>query len=81
MYNVALKLLLLHPDHLAAGFTSSLACQSQYLSDEQIKSIAHVPIWFVHSADDKTTLPEATVLSLGGRPVTIMEWLAAQAKE
>jgi poly(3-hydroxybutyrate) depolymerase len=136
---MALKLILLHPDDFAAGFISSLAYQSRYLSDEQIASIAHVPIWFVHSADDQTTLPEETVLPvyrrlkaagaadvhvsyydhvvditgffggddyhypghwswiylhanrcrrdfdgspvrLDGRPVSIMEWLAAQAK-
>jgi len=137
---MSLKLILLHPDYFAAGFISSLAYQSQYLSDQQIKSIAHVPIWFVQSADDKTTVPEETVLpvykrlkaagarnvhlsfyrhvvditgffggdgyrynghwswvylhankcrldfdgkpvTLAGRPVTIMEWLAAQAKK
>ena len=136
---MALKLMLLHPDDFAAGFISSLAYQSRYLSDEQIRSIAHLPIWFVHSADDRTTRPEETVLpvferlkaagadnvhlsyydhvvditgffggddyrynghwswvylhanqcrldfdggpvSLDGRPVTVMEWLAAQAK-
>jgi predicted esterase len=136
---MALKLLLLHPDYFAAGFISSLAYESRYLSDEQIKSIAPLPIWFVQSADDKTTVPEETVLpvykrlkaagadnvhlsfydhvvditglfggddhhynghwswiylhankcrldfdgkpvTLGGRPVTIMEWLAAQSK-
>jgi predicted esterase len=136
---MALKLMLLHPDYFAAGFISSLAYESRYLSDEQIKSIASLPIWFVQSADDKTTVPEETVLpvykrlkavgagnvhlsfydhvvditgffggddhhynghwswiylhankcrrdfdgrpvTLGGRPVTIMEWLAAQAK-
>jgi predicted esterase len=136
---MTLKLMLLHPGYFAAGFISSLAYQSQYLSDEQIKSIAHLPIWFVHSADDRTTLPDQTVLPVyerlkaagagdvhlsyydhvvditglvggsdyhynghwswiylhanecrrdrdgspvrvDGRPVTIMEWLAAQAK-
>lgn len=59
---MSLKLLLLHPDYFAAGFISSLAYQSQYVSDAQIRSIAHLPIWFVHSADDRTTLPEETVL-------------------
>jgi predicted esterase len=59
---MSLKLLLLHPDYFAAGFISSLAYQSRYLSDEQIRSIAHLPIWFVQSADDKTTVPEETVL-------------------
>lgn len=136
---MALKLILLHPRYFAAGFISSLAYQSQYLSDEQIESIARVPIWFVHSADDQTTLPQETVLpvyerlkaagagnvhasyydhvvditgffggddyhynghwswiylhanesrldfdgspvTLEGRPVTVMEWLAAQAR-
>jgi len=136
---MALKLMLLHPDYFAAGFISSLAYQSQYLSDAQIKSIAHLPIWFVHSADDQTTRPDETVLpvyerlkaagatnvhasfydrvvditgffggadyhynghwswiylhanesrldrdgspvTVAGRPVTVMEWLAAQKK-
>jgi predicted peptidase len=136
---MSLKLMLLHPDYFAAGFISSLAYQSQYISDEQIRSIAHLPIWFVHSADDQTTRPELTVLPvferlraagaadvhasyydhvvditgfyggddyhynghwswvylhanhcrldrdgspvrLDGRPVTVMAWLAAQAK-
>jgi predicted esterase len=137
---MALKLILLHPDDFAAGFISSLAYQSQYLTDEQIDSIAHVPIWFVHSMDDRTTLPEKTALpvydrlkaagaadvhlsyydhveditglfggndyhypghwswiylhanecrldfdgspvTLDGRPVTIMEWVAAQVRD
>ena len=59
---MSLKLMLLHPDYFAAGFISALAYQSQYLSDQQIKRIAHLPIWFVHSADDQTTLPNLTVL-------------------
>ena len=136
---MSLKLMLLHPDYFAAGFISSLAYQSQYLTDAQIQSVARLPIWFVHSADDKTTLPEETVLpvyrrlkaagapdvhlsyydhvvditglvggsgyrynghwswiylhanqcrldfdgkpvTVAGRPVTVMEWLAAQDK-
>ena len=137
---MTLKLMLLHPDYFAAGFISSLAYQSRYLSDQQIEGIAGLPIWFVHSADDRTTVPEETVLpvyrrlkaagaanvhasyydhvvditgffggddyhydghwswiylhanrcrqdfdgmpvTLDGRPVTVMEWLAAQARE
>ncbi|MFH0759193.1 MAG: prolyl oligopeptidase family serine peptidase, partial [Bacteroidota bacterium] len=59
---MSLKLILLYPDYFAAGFISSLAYYSQYISDEQIESIKEVPIWFVHSADDGTTVPEETVL-------------------
>jgi len=136
---MSLKLMLLQPDYFAAGFISSLAYQSQYLTDAQIKSVAQLPIWFVHSADDQTTRPDETVLpvyerlkaagarnvhlsyydhvvditgffgggdyrynghwswiylhanqcrldrdgspvTVGGRPVSVMEWLAAQSK-
>ena len=59
---MTLKLMLLHPEYFAAGFISSLAYQSQYLSDEQIKRVAPLPMWFVHSADDQTTPPAETVL-------------------
>lgn len=59
---MSLKLILEHPDYFAAGYISALAYQSQYISDQQIKSILKVPIWFVHSADDGTTIPESTVL-------------------
>ena len=64
---MALKLMLLHPDYFAAGFISALAYQSQYLSDAQIKTIAQLPIWFVHSADDQTTAPDQTVLPVYDR--------------
>lgn len=136
---MSLKLLLLYPDYFAAGFISSLAYRSQYITDQQIESIKNVPIWFVHSSEDGTTLPEETVLpvfkrlleagaknvhlsyydhvvditgffgganyhysghwswvylhanhckfdydgapvKLDGRPVTVMEWMAAQSK-
>jgi predicted peptidase len=59
---MSLKLILEHPGYFAAGYISALAYQSQYISDEQMKSIRHVPIWFVHAADDGVTLPEKTVL-------------------
>lgn len=59
---MALKLILLNPDYFAAGYISALAYQSQYISDGQIQQIKHVPIWFVHSKDDQTTLPEKTVV-------------------
>jgi predicted peptidase len=137
---MALKLILDAPDYFAAGYISALAYQSQYLTDAQIGSIKHVPIWFVHAKDDGVTKPENTVVpvyerlkkagakklhfsyydhvtdlsgfyggenyyynghwswiyshinhaktdydgqpvKLNGRPVTIMEWMAAQIKK
>ena len=59
---MSLKLILMNPDYFAAGFISALAYMSQYITDEQIESIKGVPIWFAHSADDKTTPPDVTVL-------------------
>ena len=136
---ISLKLILEAPDYFAAGYISSLAYRSAYLTDDQVESIKNVPIWFVQSADDGTTVPEETVIpvyerlieagaqnvhfsfydhvvditgfyggenyrysghwswvylhankskydydgtpvKLDGRPVTIMEWMAAQSK-
>jgi predicted esterase len=59
---MSLKLILEHPGYFAAGYISALAYQSQYISDAQIESIKRVPIWFVQSADDQTTIPANTVI-------------------
>lgn len=59
---MTLKLLLEHPDYFAAAFPSALAYQSQYLSDEDIRSIRKVPIWFVHAKDDPVTVAKNTVI-------------------
>ncbi len=132
---MSLKLLLLHPDYFAAGFIAALAYDPQYITEKQIRTIAHLPIWFVHSQDDQTTRPEKMVLpvyerltaagardvhlsyydhtalfggedfhynghsswiylhanqcrrdrdgslvTVDGRPVTVLEWLAAQSR-
>lgn len=59
---MSLKLILEHPDYFAAGYISALAYHAEFLTEQQISTIKHVPIWFVHSADDQTTVPEETVL-------------------
>jgi predicted esterase len=59
---MALKLIIMYPDYFAAGYISSLAYRSQYISDLSIESIKNVPIWFVHSKDDATTNPDLTVV-------------------
>jgi len=59
---MTLKLLLTHPDYFAAAFPSALAYQSQYITDEQIRSNKDIPIWFVHSKDDSTTVARETVI-------------------
>ena len=59
---MSLKLILEYPDYFAGGYISALAYRAAYLSDEQAKSIKNVPIWFVHSKDDSTTVADQTVL-------------------
>ena len=72
---MALKLILEHPDYFAAGYISALAYRASYITDDQILAIKNVPIWFVHSADDQTTIPEDTVLP------TYKRLIAAGAKD
>ena len=59
---MSLKLLLKDPNYFAAAYISALAYQSQYITDAQINSIKNIPIWFIQSKDDGTTVPETTVV-------------------
>lgn len=64
---MSLKLILEHPDYFAAGYISALAYRNDFVSEDQIKEIKDVPMWFVHSKDDTTTKPEETVVPLYDR--------------
>jgi predicted peptidase len=59
---MTLKLLLKDPKYFAAGYISSLAYQSQYITDAQIQSIKHIPIWFIQAKDDNVTDPKTTAI-------------------
>lgn len=59
---MSLKLLLKDPNYFAAAYISALAYQSQYITDAQMNSIKNIPIWFIQSKDDKTTVPDVTVI-------------------
>ncbi|MEO0898570.1 MAG: prolyl oligopeptidase family serine peptidase [Bacteroidota bacterium] len=61
---MTLKLMLQDPDYFAAGFVSSSAYFSKYISDEGVKSIKKKPIWFAHSKDDNTTKADETAIPL-----------------
>ncbi len=67
---MALKLILLNPDYFAAGYISALAYQNEYITNAQVEKIKDVPIWFVHSKDDGTTVPEKTVVPLYKRLIS-----------
>ena len=59
---MSLKLILKDPSYFAAGYISALAYKSEFITDQQMSSIRNVPMWFVHSKDDKTTVPDVTVV-------------------
>jgi predicted peptidase len=59
---MSLKLLLKDPNYFAAAYISALAYQSKYITDAQINSIKHIPIWFIQAKDDKVTDPITTVI-------------------
>ena len=59
---MSFELIIQKPAYFAAGYISALAYSGEFLTDEQVKSIKNVPVWFVHSADDGTTVPDVTVL-------------------
>lgn len=64
---MSLKLLLTNPDYFAAAYISSLAYDSEYITDEALQKIKNIPIWFVHSKDDRTTKPNQTVVPVYNR--------------
>lgn len=59
---MSLKLLILFPDYFAAAYISALAYESKYITDKQIESIKDIPIWFIHSKDDRVTPPATTAV-------------------
>jgi len=61
------KLLIEYPDFFAAAFPSALAYRAAHLTDAQVERIKNIPIWFVHSKDDGTTIPGQTVVPVYSR--------------
>ncbi|MEZ4699974.1 MAG: hypothetical protein R2834_06560 [Rhodothermales bacterium] len=59
---MTLKLLIEYPTFFAAAFPSALAFRDAYLTDAQIARIKKIPIWFIQSKDDGTTVPDETVV-------------------
>lgn len=64
---MSLKLIIEHPDYFASGYISALAYNNEYITDEMVKSIRNVPMWFIHSKDDQVTKPAETVVPLYDR--------------
>lgn len=65
---MTLNMLLQYPDFFAAGFPTCEAYIDSKLKDADIKTLAKIPLWFVHSKNDEVIKPkrhdEATVSRL-----------------
>lgn len=55
---MTLALLLEDPDFFAAAFPVCEAYRDSWLSDRDIRRLSQVPIWFVHSAQDRVCPPQ-----------------------
>lgn len=49
---MTVKMLLADPDYFAAGFPISQAYDSSWLSDQELKTIKDVPMWFIQAEND-----------------------------
>ena len=49
-----------HPDYFAAGFPMCEALYDRNITEEEIRRIKDVPIWFLHAMTDEVVDPEAT---------------------
>lgn len=62
---MTLNMILQYPDFFAAGFPTCEAYIDSKLKDKDIKALAKIPLWFVHSKNDEVIKPkkhdEATV--------------------
>ena len=56
------KLLLNNPNYFAAAFPSALAYFDEFLSEEDIASLAKQSIWYIHSKDDPVTKADKTII-------------------
>ena len=56
------KLLIEYPDFFAAAFPSALAYRATNFTEKQADRIKDIPIWFIQSKDDSTTVSDNTVI-------------------
>ena len=59
---MTMKMILHTPDRFAAAFPVCEALPDAVITDEDIQSIAHLPIWFTHAKTDTTVRPSQFVI-------------------
>lgn len=77
---MTMRMILNHPDYFAAAFPVCEALYDEVISDREIESIRHLPLWFTHAKNDPIVKPEETVLptyqrlKAAGAPVHFTFW-------
>ena len=61
---MTVNMILKYPKFFAAGFPICQAYYDKWISDEDIKTIDRLPLWFVHAKNDQTIKPEETTVPL-----------------
>ena len=72
---MTVELILRHPDYFAAAFPICEYFLDEHISDEQIESIASLPIWFTYAKNDSVVNPAACAIP------TVERLLAAGAED
>lgn len=64
---MTINVLLNKPSLFAAGFPICQAYASEWISEEELKKLADIPLWFVHAVNDQVVLFEKTAKDLSDR--------------
>ncbi|MDD8048627.1 MAG: prolyl oligopeptidase family serine peptidase [Thomasclavelia sp.] len=59
---MTMEMIIKHPDYFAAAFPICEAYQDQYITNDQIKSLKKMPIWFTYAKNDPTVDPTKTAI-------------------
>lgn len=59
---MTMRMILDYPTFFAAAFPCCEALYDETITDENIESIKHLPIWFVHAKNDPVVKPDETVV-------------------
>lgn len=59
---MTMRMILDYPDFFAAAFPCCEALYDKTITDANIESIKHLPIWFIHAKNDPVVKPDETVV-------------------
>lgn len=59
---MTMRMIVDYPDYFAAAYPVCEALYDATITDEDIQSIKHLPIWFTHASNDPVVKPDETVI-------------------